>query len=396
MTASPEYDLLIRGGVVVDPAQGIHGPRDVALAGGVVAAVAEAIPPERARRVVDVGGRIVTPGLIDLHTHLFDRVSALGIDVDRTCLARGVTTSVDAGTAGSITFPGFRDYCIRPARSRVYAFVNLASIGLILDDGYELDGLRYADADSLAATIEANRDICLGIKVRVGTEHVGNYGFQALDRTLEVAERIGTRVMVHITRPGVPLSEVFDRLRPGDIITHLLHGKGETVVRDGKVIPALWRATERGVTADVGHGMGSFAFATARAALADGFRPTTISTDLHAFSIDGPCFDLATTMTKMLHLGMTLDEVVAATTVNAARALGKQDQIGSLRPGLAADLAVFDLRAGEFSLVDCEQETLVADQALVSRLTVLGGEIVASDLEGVAAPLSPSAASEPR
>jgi len=381
----PTYDLLIQGGLVIDPAQGLHARRDVAVAAGRVAAVAEALPPERARRVVDVGGCIVTPGLIDLHTHLYRGVSTLGVDVDRACLPGGVTTSVDAGTAGAITFPGLRDYCLRPARSRAYAYVNLAAIGLILDDGHELDELRYADADSLAETIQANRDLCLGIKVRVGEEHVGSFGYAALDRALAVAERIGCGVMVHITRPGVPLDGVFDRLRPGDVITHLLHGKGETIVRDGRVLASVRRARERGVGMDVGHGMGSFAFATARAALADGFAPLTISTDLHAFNVNGPVYDLATTLSKFLALGMSLDAVVAAATSNAARSIGKQDELGSLAVGRAADVAVFALREGEVVLVDALGETLRAEQRLEPLLTVLGGAVVASRLEGVAA-----------
>jgi dihydroorotase len=186
--------------------------------------------------------------------------------------------------------------------------------------------------------------------------------------------------MVHITLPGVPLDGVFDRLRPGDVITHLLHGRGETVVRNGRVLASLRRAVERGVGADVGHGMGSFAFATARAAQADGFAPLTISTDLHAYDVDGPVYDLPTTLSKFLALGMSLDAVVAAATVNAAASIGMQDQLGSLAPGRVADLAVFELAEGDFPFVDAQGETLQGRQKLQPVLTVRAGDLVASDL----------------
>jgi dihydroorotase len=190
--------------------------------------------------------------------------------------------------------------------------------------------------------------------------------------------------MVHITQPAVPLSELFDLLRPGDIVTHLFHGKGNTVVENGRVLPALRRAQERGVGTDVGHGQRGFAFATARAALADGFKPYTISTDLHTESIEGPCFDLVTTMSKFLALGMTLDEVIAATTINAARTIRKDHLIGSLKPDLAGDVAVLEALEGDFTFTDTLGVTMSGDRMLKPVMTVLGGEIAASHLDGVA------------
>jgi len=372
-----EYALLLANGTVVDPAQGIHRELDVALDGGRVVAIDERLPHEEAGQVIDVSDRIVTPGLIDLHTHLYKGVSALGIDADQSCLPNGVTTAVDAGTAGAITFPGFRDYCVATARTRIYAYVNLSSIGLILDDGRELDDMRYVDPDAVVETIVSNRPLCLGIKIRIGSQMVSGLGFRPLEAALDAASRADCGLMVHITNPGLPLDEVFDRLRPGDVITHTLHGRGQTVVEGGRVLPALRRAEERGVITDVGHGAGSFAFATAQAALADGFRPFTISTDLHAYSIMGPVYDLPTTMSKFLALGMSLDEVVAATTVNAARAIRRDDEIGSLRVGMCGDVAVFDLVADRSTFEDCQGMTISGSRRLVPILTVRDGEVAA-------------------
>lgn len=376
------FDLVVRNGILVDPGQGIHGRRDVAFKDGRVALVAEDIRPSEAARAVDVDGRYVFPGLIDLHTHVYPKVTDLGVDADADCLAGGVTTSVDAGSAGSITFPGFRDYVLPHVKSRVYAYVHLSSIGLVNSRIGELKNMEYADPEGAARTIAAHPERCLGIKVRMAHHRVAGHIIEPLLMCLGVAERIGCSIMIHITYPARPLAEMFDLLRPGDVITHLLHGRDETVVSGGKVIEALWRAQRRGVGTDVGHGSGSFSFATARAALADGFRPTSISTDVHvrAAKDEPPRQMMGTVMSKFLALGMTLDEVVAATTIDAARTIRKDGEIGSLRPGLAGDLAVFELREGRFTFTDCEGETVHAEQKLVPALTVLGGEVAVSHL----------------
>ena len=374
--ARPRYDLLLKGGTLVDPLQSIHGLMDVAISDGRVADVRDSIAPELAWQVLDVAGRVVTPGLIDLHTHLYQKVTNLGVDVDAVCLPAGVTTSVDAGSAGSITFPGFRDFCVRDTVSRVYAFVNLASTGLIDRAVGELRDMAYADPGGAAATVESNRDLCLGIKVRMGKRHVNGSGLQVLEMTLAAADEARCPVMVHITEPAVSLESIFDVLRPGDIITHAYHGKGETIVSDDRALDALLRARERGVRLDVGHGAGSFTFSTARTALASGLVPDTISTDVHS-RIAGPSFALTATMSKFLALGLSLDEVVAATTSTPARTIGKEASIGSLRPGFAADVTVLDVLEGSFVFEDCEGQTLQAGTRLQAALTIAGGRVVA-------------------
>jgi len=383
---TPErYDLVITGGLVIDPAQRIHARKHVAIRDGKIAALQDRIDPSMALRVIDVDGRIVCPGLIDLHTHLYHKVSKIGLDVDAACLAEGVTTSVDAGSAGSTTFAGFRDYCVRRAKSRVYAFVNLASIGLIDAGVGELRDMIYADAEGAAATVEENRDICLGIKIRMGEQFVNGAGLRPLALCIEAAENVGCSVMVHITQPAAPLSDMFDLLRPGDVITHVFHGRGETIVQDGRVLDALERACKRGVRTDLGHGGGSFAFSIARAALATGFRPDSISTDLHTGCVNGPCYSLTTTMAKFLALGLSIDEVIEATTIEPARTIHKEHMIGSLTPGHVADVTVLDLLDKISEFEDCEHQIVRGEHGLRAAMAISGGEVVASRLEHVPA-----------
>ncbi len=371
--------LVVTGGVVVDPGSGIHEALDVGLRDGVVAAVGRDLPRSSSTKVIQAGGRLVVPGLIDLHTHLFDGISQLGVPADATCLPAGVTTAVDAGTAGEIAFERFAQDWLRPAATRAYAFLNLSSVGLMIDDGMEFGEttLRYVDLDRIASVIDANRDVCLGIKVRVATNQTRHHRDAPLTLALEAAAQTGTRLMVHITEPGIPLDGVFERLRSGDIVTHVFHDRAETVIGDdGRVLASLRRAHERGVRTDVGHGGGSFSFAVARAALADGFPPDTISTDLHTFSHAGTMRDLPTTMSKFLALGMDLDAVIAAVTVNAARSIDRPVLTGTLGVGSPADIAILDDVAGPVVLEDTRGERVTAQRTLRAWATIRDGRVV--------------------
>jgi dihydroorotase len=375
----PPLDLIVSGGVVVDPGRGVHERLEVGVRDGRIAAVGRDLPRGASTEILDAAGRLVTPGLIDLHTHLFHGISQLGVDADTTCLPAGVTTAVDAGTAGEIAFDRFARDWLRRSTTRTYAFVNLSSIGLPIDDGLELGDsiLRYIDVPRIVEVIEANRDVCLGVKVRAATYQM-RHGFGPLNASLEATARTGTRLMVHITEPGIALDAVFDRLRPGDIVTHLFHGRRERIVgSDGKVLDSLRRAVARGVRTDIGHGGGSFSFATARVAMADGFRPDTISTDLHPFSMHGAMRDLPTTMSKFLALGMTLDEVVAATTVNVAKSIDRPELSGTLAVGSAADVAVLEEVIGPVVLEDTTGDRITADRELRPWATIRAGRIVA-------------------
>lgn len=357
--------MLIQGGTVVDPSEALHARRDVRLAEGHVAEVADGLTPAAGEEVVDARSLLVLPGLIDLHVHVFWGASPFGIEPDRHCLASGTTTVVDAGSAGALTFPAFRRYVIEVARTRILPFLNIGATGLLSSGLGELEDLRFIDKAAALQTIERHRDLVQGIKVRLSHEIVGDNGHVALKTALEVSEVARLPIMVHVGDTPMRLAEILDELRPGDVLTHCFHGREEGVL-DGKgqVLAEARRAAGRGVHFDVGHGRGSFAFAVARRALAQGFRPGTISSDLHGYNLDGPVFDLATTMSKFLHLGLSLDDVVEMTTAAPARAVRGAAALGSLKPGAVADVTLLELREGPVELTDAVGETVVGTRRL--------------------------------
>ncbi|HZS89585.1 MAG TPA: amidohydrolase/deacetylase family metallohydrolase, partial [Chloroflexota bacterium] len=375
--SSAMYDLLIAGGTVLDPSSGLHARRDVAVRDGKVAAIEESIAPNGSATVLDARGLVVTPGLVDLHTHLFWGVSHYGVEADSACLAKGVTTAIDAGSAGAQTFPGFRRYVIDVVSTRILAFENISVLGMITARVGELENIRYAAPDEAVAVAEEHRDVIVGIKVRLGYQMVGERGLPALRLARQAADRLDLPLMVHIVDLPEPLPEMLPLMRGGDIATHCFHGERNGILDSaGRVLPSVREAAERGVIFDVGHGVGSFAFDTARRAMADGLLPNTISSDLHAHNINGPVFDLATTLSKFLHLGLSLDEVIARATVAPARAIRWDGRIGSLAVGAEADIAVFELAEGRFSLVDVKGVSVDARQKLIPRHVVRGGRVV--------------------
>lgn len=369
------HDLLLRGGRVIDPASGIDAALDVAFAGGRVAAVGTGLGPAAEER--DAAGLIVTPGLIDLHTHVYWGGTSLGIDPDGFCRRSGTTTLVDAGSAGPGNFAGFRRHVIEPAAVRILAYLHISHAGIF---GFsnrimvgESEDIRLMDPLTAAETAAANRDLIVGIKVRLGRHASGAQGMNPFPHALHVAERVGLPLMVHIDEPPPSYAELCAALRPGDVLTHCFRPfPNSPLGADGRPLRAALAARERGVIFDIGHGKGSFAFETARAMLAAGFPPDAISTDIHALCVDGPVFDLPTTMTKFLALGMGLGETIRRVTEGPARALGRAD-LGRLSPGAAGDATVFSLEAGAFDLVDVRGERIVAPERLTLRGTVLGG-----------------------
>ncbi len=376
---TPAYELLIKGGTLIDSAQGIHARRDVAFARGVVAAVADDIPAAQAASVVDASGRLVSPGMIDLHVHVFEGVSHYGIPPDPTCLARGATTVVDAGSAGADTFLGFRKYVIDVSQTRIFARLNISSQGMLSSQIGELEDIRWADVSKALQTIEKHRDVILGVKVRLSRGQVTSEasGLTPLFRAREAADAAGLPMMVHPQGAWCPsLDEVLAVMREGDILTHSFHGHSHGILDDGrKVRRAAWEARERGVVFDLGHGKGSFDWRVAEAALAQGFPPTTISSDLHVYNLHGPVYDLATTVSKFLHLGFTLDEALAKVTAVPARIIGMADRLGTLAVGAHGDAVVFDLEEGAFELVDAHGQARVGRQRLVPRVVVKGGRV---------------------
>jgi len=367
------YDLLIKGGEVLDPAAGYDGRLDVAVSRGRIAAVDAGIPEESAFRVVDARGSLVLPGLVDFHTHTFHGFSFWGVDPDPIATRTGVTTWNDAGTPGALTIEGFRRHIVDEAAVKVTTYINIANIGLV-GENFETANLEYCDVGLLRRAVDRHRDLVLGVKVRIGTPTVGDTGVESLRRAIQAGEECELPVMVHIAMGPPSIDEVLDLLRPGDICTHSFTGLTMKIVDDdGRLRESARRALDRGVLLDIGHGTGSFAFATAEALLAEGVQPDTISTDMHQQSVYGPMFDLPTTMTKFLALGMSLPDVVRASTSRPAELLGLAGEVGSLRPGARADIGLFTLLEGEFPLYDIAGETRVARTLLRNTLTILGG-----------------------
>ncbi len=369
------HDLILKGGRVIDPASGRDGVADVAFAGGRVAAIGADLGP--AKEVRDVAGRIVAPGLIDLHTHVYWGGTSLGIDPDEYCRASAATTQVDAGSAGPGNFVGFRKHVIEPAAARILAYLHVSHAGIF---GFsnrvmvgESEDIRLMDPWTAAEVADANRDVVVGIKVRLGRHASGSQGMNPFRYALDVAERTKLPLMVHIDEPPPPYAELVSALRPGDVLTHCFRPfPNSPLGPDGRPRPEVIAARERGVLFDIGHGKGSFAFETARGMLAAGFPPDVISTDVHALCIHGPAFDMQTTMSKFLAIGMGLEEVIRRSTVEPAKALRRAD-LGRLAPGAAGDAAVLSLEAGSFDLTDVVGETVKAKERLFVRGTVLGG-----------------------
>jgi dihydroorotase len=370
-------DLILRGGRVIDPSQKLDAVTDVAFANGKVAQIGTALKGDSQTEVRDVSGTIVTPGLIDLHTHVYWGGTSLGIDAEDFCRTSAVTTAIDTGSAGPGNFAGFRKHVIEPSAVRILAFLHVSFAGIfgfsrrvMVGESEELRLMAPRDAIEVA---NANRDIIVGIKVRVGAHASGRSGMVPLDIALQVAEEVGMPVMAHIDEPPPSYEEVIARLRPGDILTHAFRPwPNSPATVQGTVKPAVRDARERGVLFDIGHGMGSFAFKTARAMLANGFYPDTISSDVHALCINGPAFDQVTTMSKFLCLGMELPHVIAASTANAAFAL-RRLELGSLKPGSAGDASILSSKEGRFDYVDVVGEHLTGDRRIVAEGVVIGG-----------------------
>ncbi|MGI5287596.1 amidohydrolase/deacetylase family metallohydrolase [Nonomuraea polychroma] len=365
------YDLLLAGGEVVDVGGGHVGRHDVGVRGGRIAAIAPALPRHEAREVVDARGKLITPGLIDLHTHVHPGATYWGIDPDPVAWYTGVTTWVDAGSAGAYAIESLRA-AVTDYQVRVAALLNVSAVGLTAPDG-ESRELANCDVDLAAATLAGNRDLLFGVKVRMDGKTVGANGLEPLRRAIKVAEAGEVPVMVHIGVAPPSVDEVLRLLRPGDIVTHCASGLASGMVEGDGIAPAVVEAYAAGVLFDIGHGSGGFAFDVLEAQLKAGMIPHTISSDLHARCLYGPVFDLPTTMTKLLAVGLPLEEVVAAATVRPAQALGLPGGAGTLAAGARADLAVFALEEGAFELVDSHRQLRVSDRRLVNELTYVAG-----------------------
>ena len=377
-----QFDLVVKGGRLIDPHQGIDGVRDIGIRGERVAAVAEEIDPGSEAEVVDARGKLVMPGLIDLHVHVWWGVAHLGIEPDPHCVRRGATTVFDAGSSGADTFPGFKKYVIDVSATRIRAFLHISSQGQLSRDIGELTDLRYADVKRAVEMCEEHREDIVGVKIRMSRGLVGDSGREGLNRALAVCEATGLPLMVHPNESPLSLEEMLGEMRSGDILTHCFHDSNTGLLDgDGRVRPIARRALKQGVLFDVGHGAGSFSFAVAEAALKQGVMADTISSDLHRYNLYGPVFDLATTVSKFLLLGLSLGEVVEKVTVAPARAMGMLGEIGTLQPGSWADVAIFALESGDFEFADARGETRTGERRLVPELTLRAGEVYRPERE---------------
>lgn len=367
------YDTLIKGGRVIDPGSDLVGDLDVAISNGKIATVEANVPPDSAKTVVDASGTFVTPGLVDLHTHIYWGATYWGIEPDPVAARSGVTTWLDVGSAGAFSFPGFRRYVAEASKSRVFSLLNVSSIGLIAPT-YELANLDYCDVELAAQIVEENRDLIIGIKARIDAFTTRGTGIQPLALARGLADRVQLPLMVHIGTAPPTLNEICDYLRPGDILTHCFTGQANKVVDENGLVNAnIKDLHDRGLILDIGHGAGSFSFETAERMLDQGILPDVISTDIHQLAIQGPMFDMPTTLSKFLLMGMTIEQVIARAT-SAPSAAMRKPEFGSLKPGSKADVALFALEEGDFTFQDIHMNERKGTRRLVNTLTMIDGE----------------------
>ena len=358
--AGPKFDLVLRGGRVIDERNGIDGTFDVAISRGRIAAVAPSIDAGAAK-VRDVAGCIVAPGLIDIHTHVYHKATSLSVDPGLVARRSAVTTLIDAGSAGAGNYDGFRDYVMAHSPYRILAFLNISFPGIFgFDKGLFIGEATLADmlpVDRCVAKAEANRDRIIGIKVRIGGAASEPLGLGALQLALEAAEQSGLPLMTHIGGPPPSYADVVSMLRPGDILTHCYRPEPNSALDpDGKVLREVREARERGVLFDVAHGMGAFGYASVEAALADGFLPDLISSDVHVVSVEGPGFDLLHTMSKLLNCGVPLADIIGMSTSRPALAVRRPD-LGHLGVGAVADISVLREMETDYVFSDVLGET---------------------------------------
>ena len=382
MGPNDKFDLVIKGGEVLDPSQNLRGKRDIGIRYGVIEALEADIPAARANRVMNAAGRLVVPGLIDLHSHVY--TTGIGIPPDELVPFQGTTTAVSAGDAGSSAFAMARRTMAAQSRTRLFAFVHIANIGLSAFPIGELFNIDFALTDAAARTLAENSDIAIGIKVRMSQNVIARHGLEPLKRAIRACEIAGTngRVMCHIG--GVEtvelMSQILETLRPGDILTHCFSGAPNdagqftNIVQGGKLLPAAVAAKRRGVIFDVGHGGGSFDFTVAEAARAEGIWPDTISSDIHVFSGNSPGKPyLTNVMAKFIALGMTLEQAVTAATATPARLINRLPKHGTLQVGAPGDATVLDVVSGPVEYVDTRNNKRPGQVALRPTNTVVAG-----------------------
>jgi dihydroorotase len=366
------YDILIRGGEVCDPSRGFRKKTDLAIADGRIAAIEDAIDPARGIDVIDATGLFVTPGLVDLHTHVHTGLGT-GIDADKLAATSGTTTWVDAGTFAHNEAAGFRRFIVNPAQVRIYGYVYLYPTSRDPD----IDPVKHVRAAMRATgeVAQANRDIILGVKFQAGSNMNGRWSLEFLKIARELCEKYQLPLLLHISFAPPETDQVMPLVRPGDVVTHCFNTHTLGILDgNGKIRGSVLDARARGVLFDVGHGAGSFNFAVARKALDQGFLPDSISSDVHSSSINGPAWDMPTTMAKLMYLGMSFEDVLLRSTTNPAKVVNRLPGMGTLTVGGPADVALLEMREGSFQLTDAQRNPVTVQRRLFSRLTICRGK----------------------
>jgi dihydroorotase len=384
MGPTDRFDLVIRGGDVLDPSQSLKAKRDIGIRWGTIEAIETEIPPERALKTIDASGRLVLPGLVDLHCHVYPYGSAIGIPADELVQFEGTTTVVSAGDAGANNLAALRRYIVAQSRARIYAFVHIANNGLSAFPVAELYNIDNAQVEACAMALAENQDFLIGVKVRMSENIIFKHGIEPLKRGIKACEMCGwpARMMVHIG--GVATSElmtdILDLLRPGDVLTHCytgapnMSGAFTNIVQDGKLLPAALAAKQRGVVFDVAHGGGSFDFTVAEVAIPAGCTPDTISSDIHVFSGNSPSVPfLPNVMSKFLAMGFSLEQVVSMATSAPAKIINRAPKIGTLQLGAPGDVAIMDLVEGPVIFLDTRNNKREGRLLLKPVQTVING-----------------------
>jgi dihydroorotase len=372
------YDLVLTGGNLLDPAQGINNERrDVAFKDGKVAAVADSISPDQGTQSIDVAGKLITPGLIDLHGHFYHGGSGSAVHADQTCLSSGTTTGVDAGSAGFLNYGAMRDYVFPAHRTRLIAFLHIGAVGLAANRvlGGGLHDMRVIDVEQTVQAIRENPDFVFGVKVRMHYDAVARWNaHEAMARAREAASEAGVRLMVHVSGTPIPLPDVLEHLGPGDISTHAFNGHPDNMLDNaGKVRPEVRAAADRGVIMDVGHAGVHCDVEVVKAAMDQGIVPDTISTDVHIAPPGRIVYLMNDLVSKFHAMGMPLADAVAASTSRPAQILGLQDSIGSLAVGMEGDAAVWEKRQGRFVWHDMAGHNVDGALRLDTFATIKGG-----------------------
>jgi len=377
--ATDKFDLLIQGGTVIDPSQNLNGAMDVAIHEGKLLEISKTIAPERALKIVSAKDRIVTPGFIDLHAHCYDAVGS-GVNADHSCLSRGVTTVVDAGSAGYPAFPNFRKYVINSSTTRIVALVHVNALGNMMYDG-ALANLNWVNPQLTAKMAIDNKPVAVGIKIQLSKAITGANDLEGLKRALEAANISRLPLMVHIEDSYSPLPDILKQLRKGDVYTHCFNNRPHGILdANGKIIPEALEARARGVYFDPAQGQTHLSFEVAEKCMQQNFLPDTISTDLTMVTVERRVFDLPTMVSKFMAIGIPLEQAIGMVTANPARVFDYAAQIGSLKLGSEADVSIFELRDGKFDFEDSDGVIRTGRQRLFNKIVVRHGHVIVNEV----------------